>query len=130
MFFAEMTEKAYRSLHGGSKAGYGEALWTIGYVNEFANLNKIGEFVDEMSKDLPAYEAIAQGKNRISKLIIDTKSKHISAKAVVYLAHILTMYDGFILNQPITGHKILDKKLNAYDKVVDAVRDNKARRTK
>lgn len=92
-FCAEQSQRIYRAIHGGSKSDYAFALWIIGYIYGYA---QVSLFTDEVTANLPTSEAIAIGKSKGSKQIIEAKAKHVNVDSKFWVALILSMYDGWI----------------------------------
>ena len=110
--------KIYESVHGGSKNAFANALYLIGYINDFENLDEIRSFVEEIQADITLSEAIAQGKRIAIKNIIEAKNKGMSIKGIEFLALTLAMWSGYINNKKMPVRKWKDVTLSSYDKVI------------
>ena len=92
---AEQGQRIYRAIHGGSKSDFAFALWIIGSVYGYSQVTL---FVDEVAANLPTSEAIAIGKSKGSKQIIEAKAKHVTVDNKFWVALVLSMYDGWKTN--------------------------------
>lgn len=124
-YIAELAIKIYRSVNGGSKAAYGGALWTIAYINGFRNLQEIGVFAEEMSKVMPSYEAIAQGKSKINKLVTDAKVSGVRADPVKYVGLILAIYDQYSVNGKLPRKNTANKAVEKYDRILASIKNDR-----
>ncbi len=86
-------ERIYKAFHGGSKATFSSAIWTILYVEGSSSKSKIIRFVDEITSDQPHSGMIASGKTRGKNKIIDAAKNHVSIDRKYWLMLVLTMYE-------------------------------------
>ncbi len=110
-FCAEQSQRIYRAFHGGSKSDFAFALWVIGYLYGYEH---ICPFVNEITANLPTSEAIAIGKNKGGKQIIESKAKHVTVDSKFWVALILTMYDGW-MNNTRFKQKWVDASIEKYN---------------
>lgn len=129
-YITDLATKMYRAVHCGSKSGYADALWTIAYINGFKNLQELGVFAEEMSKVMPSYEAIAQGKQKIAKLTMDAKANGVRASAVRYLGLVLATYDQYVVNGKFPRANAALKAVEKYDKILASIRNDRSGKEK
>ena len=118
---AEQSQRIYRALHGGAKAPFAFALWIIGRVNGF---NKVANFVDEIANNLPSSEAVAIGKNKGVKQIIEAKTKHVSIDNKFWVSLILAMYDGWSTDSRLSRHWT-ETSVKKYDELLNVIKEGK-----
>lgn len=119
IFCAEQAQRVYRAFNskGGGKSAIAKALWTILYTSE-ADTEGIISFVDEVVDTQPLSKAIAQGKAKAFRKIMNAQADKVSIRPKYWLGLILAMYDKYIENKGFTQDKSIDAAISRYDELV------------
>lgn len=118
-FCATQGDRIYRAFNrrGGGKAAYAIAVWILLYTRE-SNEAAISMLVDDIVSVPPMLKAVAQGKDKGIRKIMDAQAAKVSINNKYWIGLILAMYDR--QTKPLTQDKAIDTAFKRYCDLVEA----------
>lgn len=125
-FVAQQAQRFISALKGGSKAMVGNALWLISYLDRPVDTSTgVLSFVDDVCREIPTHPAIASGKNYALSKQLSAIRERTRLSPSFWVGLTLAMYDAYFTRKIKISKTDIDKALNKYTELVDAMRKQK-----